>query len=130
MVVYINEKVCLFSLTTIMSTTKRKITVRNKEYTNNKFKYQREEKIQISSAKQMGHRVVGGVAVGAGGVIGPAYRVVVRLELRAIAGSEIGEGASVRPGQQLFGWVNWRWSGHEHFVGCLRPGDLLYHPAL
>ena len=41
-----NEKVYLFSFTTIMSTTKRKISVRNKEYTNNKFKYQREERIQ------------------------------------------------------------------------------------
>ena len=51
MVVYINVKVYIFSLTTIMSTTKRQISVKNKEYTNNKFKYQREERIQISSAK-------------------------------------------------------------------------------
>ena len=35
----------------------------------------------------MGDRVVGGVAVGAGGVIGPAYRVAV--------GSDLGEDASV-----------------------------------
>ena len=21
------------------------------------------------------------------------------------------------------------WGGHEHFVGCRRPDDLLYHPA-
>ena len=46
--------------------------MRNKKYTNNKFKYQREERIQISSVEEMRHRVVGGVAVGAGGVIGPA----------------------------------------------------------
>ena len=46
--------------------------MRNKEYTNNKFKYQREKRIQISSAKEMDHRVVVGVAVGAGGVMGPA----------------------------------------------------------
>ena len=65
MIVYINEKVYLFSLTSIMLTTKRKISVRNKEYSNNKFEYQREERIQIfSSGKEMGHRVVGGVAVG------------------------------------------------------------------
>ena len=75
MVVY--EKVYFFSLTRIMSTTKRKISMRNKEYTNNKLKYQREERIQIRSAKEMGHRVVGGVAVGAAGVIGLAYGVAV-----------------------------------------------------
>ena len=67
-----------------MSTTKRKISVRNKEYTSNKFEYQREERIQISSAKEMGHRVVGEVAVGTGGVIGPAYGVAVGLEPLAI----------------------------------------------
>ena len=69
---YINENVYLFSLTTIMSKTKRKISARNKEYTNNKFKYQRKERIQISSAKEIGHFVGGGVTVGLGGVIGPA----------------------------------------------------------
>ena len=53
-----------------MSTTKRKISVRNKEYTNSIFEYEREKIIQINSAKEMGHRVVGGVAVVAGGVIG------------------------------------------------------------
>ena len=56
----------------------------------------------------MGHRVVGGAAVGAGGVIGPAYGVAVGLEPLAIAALDLGEGASKRPGQQLFGWVNWR----------------------
>ena len=91
-----------------MSTTERKISVRNKVYTNNKFVYQREERIQIISAKEMSHRVVGGVAVGAAGVIGPAYAVAVGLEPRAITGSKLGEDALVRPGQQLFGWVNWR----------------------
>ena len=39
----------------------------------------------------MGHRVVGEVAVGACGVIGPAYGVAVGLEPQAIAGSELGE---------------------------------------
>ena len=62
-----------------MSTMKRKISVRNKEYANNKFKYQREERIWISSAKEMGHRVVGEVAVGTGGVISQAYGVAVWL---------------------------------------------------
>ena len=89
-----------------MSTTKRKISMRNKEYTNNKFKYQREERIQISSAKEMGHRVIDEVAVGAGGVIGPAYGVAVGLEPQAIAGGELREGISVRPEQQLFGCDN------------------------
>ena len=41
------------------------------------------------AAKEMGHRVVGEVAVGAGGVNGPAYRVAVGLELRAVAGMEL-----------------------------------------
>ena len=69
-----------FSLTRIMSTTKRQISGKNNEYTINKLKYQREERIQISLAKEMGHRVVGGVAVGAAGVIGPDYGVVVGPE--------------------------------------------------
>ena len=43
----------------------------------------------------MGHRVVGGAAVGASGVIGPAYGVAVGLEPRAIAISELGAGALV-----------------------------------
>ena len=118
MVVYINEKVWSFSLTTFMTTTKRKIFVRNKEYTNNNFKYQREERIQINSTREMGHRVVGGVAVGTDGVFGPAFWLVVGLEPPAITGSDLGEGASVRPGKQLLGWVSWRGSCHEHFVGA------------
>ena len=129
MVVYINEKLFLFSLTTIMLTMKRKISVRNKEYTNNKFKYQREERIQISSAKEMGHHVIGGVAVGAGGVISPADGVAVGLEPQAITESELGKCTSVKLGQQFFGWVNRSESGHEHFVGCLRLVDLLHHQA-
>ena len=60
---------------------------------------------------------------------GPAHGVAVGLEPRAEAGSELWEGASVGPGQQLFGWVYWRRSGHEHFVGCLRPDDLPNHPT-
>ena len=55
------------------------------------------------AAKEMGHQVVGGVTVGAGRAIGPAYIVAVELESRAIARSELGEGALVRLGQQLFG---------------------------
>ena len=81
MVVYINEKVHFFSLTTIMSTTKRKKyrwETKNIQIINLNIK--REERIQICSAKEMGHRVVGGMAVGAGGVIGPAYGVAVGLE--------------------------------------------------
>ena len=68
-----------------------------------------------------------GVATGAGGVIGPAYGVAVGLEPWTLVGSELGKGASVRLGQQLFGWVYWRENGHEHFVRCFRPDDLLYH---
>ena len=64
-----------------------------------------------------------------GRVIGPAYEGAVGLEPRAITGSELEALASVRPEQQLFGWFNWRGSGHEHFVECMRPDDLLYHPA-
>ena len=82
--------------------------MRNKEYTNNKCKYQREERIQISSVKEMGHRVVGEVAIGAGGVIGPAYGLAVGLEPRAIAGSELRGGTSVGPEQKFFGWDNCR----------------------
>ena len=77
----------------------------------------------------MGHRVVGREAVGAGVVIGPAYGGAVGLEPRAVAGTELGVGATVGPGQQFFGWVNWREGGHKHFVGCLRPDDFLYHLA-
>ena len=65
-----------------------------------------------AAAKDMGHRVVGGTAIGAGGVIGPAYGVAVRLDPRAVAGTELGEGTTVGPGQQLFSWVNWKGSGH------------------
>ena len=68
----------------------------------------------------MGHRVVE-----AGGVIGPAFGVAAGLEPRSVAGTELGGGASIRPGQQF----NWTGSGHEHFVGCLRPDDLLYNLA-
>ena len=53
------------------------------------------------------------------GVIGPAYGVAVGLEPQAVAGSDLGEGATVGPGQQLFGEVNWKGNGHKHFVGCL-----------
>ena len=56
------------------------------------------------AAEEMGRRVAGGGAIGAGGGIGPAYGVAVGLEPRTVAGSELGKGASVRPEQQLFGW--------------------------
>ena len=56
----------------------------------------------------MGHRVVGLVAVGVGRAKGPAYRVAVGLEPRAIAVSKLVEGPSVSPGHQLFRWINWK----------------------
>ena len=82
------------------------------------------------AAKEVGHREVSVVAIGEGGVIGQTYGGAVRLEPRSVAGSELGgkgrfgmnEPAVVRLGQLEEG-------GHEHFVGCLRPDDLLYHPA-
>ena len=52
------------------------------------------------TAKEMGHRVVGGPAIRAGGAIDPSYTVV------AAVGS-IGRG------------------GHKNLVGCLTPDDLL-----
>ena len=73
------------------------------------------------AGKEMSHRVVGGVAVGEGRVIGPAYRVAEGLKHWAVAGSELGPARRgrfaplVRPGQQLFNWVNWTGRGHEHF---------------
>ena len=65
-----------------------------------------------------------GVAVGACGVVGSPYWATVGLEPRAVAGSELGKGASAWPGQQLFPWVYWRVDGPEPFVGCLGPYDL------
>ena len=47
------------------------------------------------TAKEVGHRVVGGAVIGSGGVIGLAYGVTVGLEPRAMAGKELGEGAAV-----------------------------------
>ena len=49
------------------------------------------------TAEDVVHLLVGGAAFGAGGIIGPAYRVTVGLEPRAVAGTELGEGAAVRP---------------------------------
>ena len=60
------------------------------------------------AAKEIGFHVDGGAAGGTGGVISPAIGVAVGLEPRAVAGTEMGEGASVELGQQLFVWVNWR----------------------
>ena len=39
--------------------------------------------------------MVGGEAVGTGGVISPAYRAAVGLKLGTMAGTELGEGAAV-----------------------------------
>ena len=36
--------------------------------------------LDVWAAEEMGHRVIGGMAVGACGVVGPAYRVTVSLE--------------------------------------------------
>ena len=47
------------------------------------------------TAEEVGHRVVGGAAVGTGGVIGLAYGVAVGLKPRAMVGMEMGEGAAV-----------------------------------
>ena len=41
------------------------------------------------TAKEIGHRVVGGAVVRAGGVISTAYGVTVRHEQRAMAGTEL-----------------------------------------
>ena len=46
------------------------------------------------TAEEVGHRVVGGVANMTGGVIGPAYRVVVGLKPGKMAGTELREGAA------------------------------------
>ena len=82
------------------------------------------------AAEEMGHRVVCGVAIGAGGVIGPAFWMAVMLEPWKVTGSDLEKGASERPGQQLFGWVHWKGgSGHDHFVRCMRLNDILYHPT-
>ena len=56
--------------------------------------------------------------------------MAVGLEPQPIASMELGEGASVKLGQQLFGWVNWRGSDYECFVGYLGPDDLLHHLTL
>ena len=85
-------------------------------------------RVMCGADREVGHRVVGGAIIGAGWVIGPAYEVAVGPETRAR--TELGEDTTVGPGQQLFGWVNWRGIGHEHIVGRLGPDDLLYHQAL
>ena len=59
------------------------------------------------TAKEVGNRVVHGVAIETGGVIDSACGVTVELEPRAMAGTELGEGAVVWPWYQ-FSWVNWR----------------------
>ena len=46
----------------------------------------------------MGHRVVGGVTIGEGGVISSAYGVAVGLESSAVTGLELGEGTDREPG--------------------------------
>ena len=80
------------------------------------------------TAEEVGHRVVGGAAIGTG-YIGPAYRVAVGLKPGTMAGTELGEGrcgmtvvAVVRLGQLEGG-------SHKHLVGRLGPDGLLYHTA-
>ena len=46
------------------------------------------------TAKEMGHRVVGGVVIGTGGIIGPACRVAVGLKPGTMAGTDLREGAA------------------------------------
>ena len=48
------------------------------------------------TAEEVGNRVVGGAAIGTGGVIGPAYGVTVGLEPRAMTRTDLGEGAAGR----------------------------------
>ena len=47
------------------------------------------------------------MAVGACEVVSPDYRVAVGLEPRTVIRSELGDGTTVRPGQQLFDCVFW-----------------------
>ena len=47
------------------------------------------------TAEEVGHRMVGGVAIGTGGLVGPAYGVTVGLKPRAMSRTELGEGAAV-----------------------------------
>ena len=54
-----------------------------------------------AAEEKMGHCVV----IGAGGVIGPAYGVAVRLEPWTVAEPELRNGALVKAEQRLFGWV-------------------------
>ena len=67
------------------------------------------------TAEEVGHRVVGGLAIGVGGVIGPAYRVAVGLKLGTMARTELGEGAaewtcsSCSAGS--IGWGRWEGGG-------------------
>ena len=76
------------------------------------------------TAKEVGHRAVCGLAIGACVVVGPVCSVTVGLEPSAVTRAELGEGSSVGPGQQLFSWVH-RWGdSQKHFIGSLRPGDL------
>ena len=101
------KKVYLFSFTAIMSTTKIKILAKCKDNANNKFKYQREERIQISSANGMSRHVVSEVAVGACGVIGPARSYWRGSGHKNFVGG--GEG---------------RWGSHFLLAGFLGYGDM------
>ena len=65
------------------------------------------------AAEEMGHRVIGRVAVGEGRVIGPDYEMAVELEPRAVALTGLGEGDSVRLGSNcLTGSIGrgWPWA--------------------
>ena len=61
-------------------------------------------RVMSGTAEEVAHHVVGREAFGAGGVIGPAYRATVGLEPRAVAGTELEEGAAVQLCQLEGGW--------------------------
>ena len=67
------------------------------------------------TAEEVSHCVVGGVAIGTGGVIGPAYGVTEPL---AMAGTELGEGAPDDRGSSC--GVNWRGGADEGGGGGVR----------
>ena len=91
------------------------------------------------AAEEVSHRVVGGVAVWACGVSGPAYRVAVGLEHLALAGLKLGEGTSEDRGSSYpagsigsnGGWIRalcWvpmteRSPLSSGLVGAVWPGD-------
>ena len=79
------------------------------------------------TAEEVGHRVVGGGAVGTGGVIGPAYGVAVGLEHKAMAGTELGEGAADDRGSSCSAGSIGGEGTHKYLVGRMGPDGLFYH---